>query len=144
MATPEQIEEISIALSSSHPKALFRAMDETQAGIGAVLRLLSESEGTVTAGKIADFMNVSTARVAVLLKKMAAKDLIIKESYADDARVTVVRLSPKGVQTAANIRNNMHTHIGAVIDKVGMERLLEFVDISRDIRTAMNCPPPEL
>lgn len=143
MATPEQIESVIFALSSSHPKALFRAMDETQAGIGAVLRLLSDAEGTVTAGKIADFMNVSTARVAVLLKKMAAKDLIVKEAYADDARVTVVRLSQKGEQTAADIRKNIHAHIGVVIDKVGMERILEFAEISKEIQEAMHCPPTE-
>lgn len=144
MATPEQIEKVIFALSSSHPKDLFRAMDENQAGIGAVLRLLSESSGTITAGRIADYMNVSTARVAVLLKKMAAKDLIVRESYADDARVTVVRLSQKGEETAADIRKKIHDHVDTVIDKVGMERILEFAEISKEIHNAMSALPPEL
>lgn len=144
MATPEQIEKVMFTLSSSHPKDLFRAMDATQVGIGAVLRLLSESEETVTAGKIADFMNVSTARVAALLKKMEVKELILRESSADDARVTVVRLSSKGEDTAARIRENMLANISAVIDTVGMERILEFAEISKEIHEAMHCPPPEL
>lgn len=133
MATQEQIERIATALCTAPPKAFFQTMDETQAGIGAVLRLLSETEGTVTAGRIAELMNVSTARVAVLLKKMVAKDLIVKEAHPDDARVTVVQLSEKGEQTAAAIRANIHRKIGLVIDRIGMERMLEFAEVSQMI-----------
>lgn len=145
MATPEQIETVLHALEVSYPKILFRTMDEAQAGIGAVLRLLSGTNETVTAGKIADEMNVSTARVAVLLKKMAAKGLIVKESDAEDARVTVVRLSQKGRETAAFIRKNVRAHIGEVIDKVGMDRMLEYAEISRQIQDTMaKFSPPDL
>ena len=59
--TPEQVDTIVEALQAAHPKALFQTIDETQAGIGAVLRLLYESEETVTAGKIAEYVHVSTA-----------------------------------------------------------------------------------
>lgn len=137
MATHEQIAMTLEALQATHPKELFRTMDLNQAGIGAVLRLVYESEETVTAGKIADFMGVSTARVAVLLKKMAAQGLIIKESDAKDGRVTVVRLSEQGTARVEAIRSCLYTHIGAVIDKVGLERMQEFIAISREIRDAV-------
>lgn len=136
MATPEQIELTLEALQATHPKELFHAMDMQQAGIGAVLRLVYESEETVTAGKIADFMGVSTARVAVLLKKMVAQGLIIRESDARDARVTVVRLSEQGSRRVEAIRTHVYTHIGAVIDKIGMDRMQEFIAISREIQAA--------
>lgn len=137
MATHEQIAMTLEALQATHPKELFHTMDLNQAGIGAVLRLVYESKETVTAGKIADFMGVSTARVAVLLKKMAAQGLIIKESDAKDGRVTVVRLSEQGVARVEAIRSRLYTHIGAVIDKVGMERMQEFITISGEIRDAV-------
>lgn len=137
MATHEQIAMTLEALQATHPKELFHTMDLNQAGIGAVLRLVYESEETVTAGKIADFMGVSTARVAVLLKKMAAQGLIIKESDAKDGRVTVVRLSEQGTARVEAMRSHLYTHIGAVIDKVGMERMQEFITISGEIRDAV-------
>lgn len=137
MATTEQIEQIVGALQAAHPRELFQTIDETQVGIGAVLRLLYESESTVTAGKIAEFMHVSTARVAVLLKKMTAKDLILKETDPGDARVTVVRLSECGRETIESMRREIYAQFGAVIDKVGMERMLEFVAISQDIQKAL-------
>lgn len=136
MATPEQIKMTLDALQATHPKELFRAMDMNQVGIGAVLRLVYEAEDTVTAGKIADFMCVSTARVAVLLKKMAAQGLIVKETDAKDARITVVRLSEQGTERVEAMRSRLYAHIGAVIDKVGMDRIQEFVSISQEIRDA--------
>lgn len=137
MATAEQIERIVDALQAAHPKDLFQTIDETQVGIGAVLRLLYESTEIVTAGKIAEYMNVSTARVAVLLKKMVAKDLIVKEVDANDARVTVVQLSEHGRITVETMRNEIHRQFGTVIDKIGMERMMEFVAISREIQNAL-------
>lgn len=145
MATPEQIETVLHALEDSQPKHLFRTIDISQAGIGAVLRQLTEATDTLTAGKIAEEMNVSTARVAVLLKKMAAKGLILKEADVCDARVTVVRLTPKGRETAASLRSHICSHIGEVIDTVGMDRMLEYVEISRQIQdTIQHFAPPEL
>lgn len=137
MATREQIEIIVKALHDAHPKELFRSIDETQAGIGAVLRILYESEETVTAGRIAEYMDVSTARVAVLLKKMLAKDLIVKESDPTDARITVVRLSKKGKETVGKMRSQIHTEFGSVIDKIGMDRMMEFVSIANEIKEAV-------
>lgn len=141
MATQEQIKCIADALCKAPPKAFFQAMDETQAGIGAVLRLLSESKETLTAGKIAELMNVSTARVAVLLKKMVAKGLIIKKADPSDARITVVQLSEKGVKTAAAIRANIRRQIGLVIDQIGMERMLEFAEVAQMIQNVCKGSP---
>ena len=140
MATSEQISATLEALQSTHPKALFHAMDMQQVGIGAVLRLAYESQETVTAGSIADFMGVSTARVAVLLKKMVQQELIVKESARHDARVTVVHLTDKGRARVEKMQAHLYANIGKVIDKIGMERMEEFIAISLEIRNAMEKP----
>ena len=62
MATKEQIDTLIEALKKVKPIHFVTKIDETSAGIGAVLRYLYESKETVTAGKISSFMNVSTAR----------------------------------------------------------------------------------
>ena len=140
MSTKEQIETMLKLLEDAHPGDFFKKMTETNAGIGAVLRYLHETNGTVTAGKISSFMNVSTARVAVLLKKMEAKGLIIRETGASDARTTVVKLSELGFETVKKIRTEMYSQLSNVIDKIGMERMMEFVSISKEIRLAVKEP----
>ena len=140
MATPEEIRATVETLQTTHPKELFHAMDMQQAGIGAVLRLVYESREPVTAGNIAEFMGVSTARVAVLLKKMVQQELIVKEADEHDARVTVVRLTDKGRARVEKMQAHLYANIGRVIDKIGMERMEEFIAISLEIRNAMEKP----
>lgn len=145
MATREQVEFVHTNLIKSHPVEFFKLMDDTNAGIRSVLKILHESQSAVTAGAISEAMGVSTARVAVLLKKMAAKGLILKETDKSDARVTIVRLSEYGEQTAARMKETMIAHLSFIIDTVGMEKIEQFIALSREIRAVMQntpLPPP--
>lgn len=141
MATKAQIEEMLVRFERVRPAQFFKCFDETQAGIGAALRLLDEASDIVTAGKISDELNISTARVAVLLKKMAAKGLIVKEHSNDDARITVVQLTDVGASIIKEMRDEMYQQMGRVIDAVGEERLIEFIDITSEIQHVLS--PPE-
>ena len=96
MATQEQIKKIHSEMEKAQPVDFFKRINEIQAGIGAVLRVLYEYDGTVTAGQISEILEVSTARVAVLLKKMDSKGLITKKHSTDDARVTIVSITEHG------------------------------------------------
>lgn len=84
---------------------------------------------------------VSTARVAALLKKMAAKGLIIRTRSSRDARVTVVELTISGRNTVNAMREEMYRQMGRVIDVVGEERLMEFIDTAEEIQRIVK--PPE-
>lgn len=137
MATNEQIESLLERLENAPPSETFQDFDMSTVGIRAILRLLNETDDKVTAGKISSCMKVSTARVAVLLKKMTAKGLIEKESDSADGRIVVVKLTEHGKQTADKLRENLYEHIGKLIDRIGMERMLEFSAISSEIRTVM-------
>lgn len=137
MATQEQIDTLLEQLEKAPPSEQFKSIDKNTAGMRAILRYLSETSETVTAGKISRYMNVSTARVAVLLKKMAANGLIEKENDPADARIVVVRLSEHGAEIARKVRENIHAQVGAMIDKVGMERMMEFAAISKEIHSVI-------
>ncbi len=147
MATHEQIEYVFNHFISLGPENIFKSVNDTNAGMGAVIRILNTSTQPVTAGVISQKMGVSTARTAVLLKKMLAKNLIVKEIDKDDARKTLVKLSELGKQKAKCVKKNLFEHLEIVIDKVGMEKVEEFISLSLEIRTAMlaNLPaPPKL
>lgn len=141
MATREQIESIHAEIKNSQPVDFLKNINKMQAGIGAVLRVLYDNDGTVTAGKISEALNISTARVAVLLKKMVTMGLITKEHGSDDARVTVVRITEKGRDIVVRMRDDLFSQIGHIIDTIGEERLMEYIAISKEIKALVKAPP---
>lgn len=145
MATKAQIETISDKMQKAFPVELFHDITGTQSGMMAILRLLSISDGEVSAGEISQALKISTARVAALLKKMTAKGLITREKDLQDSRVTLVRLTDLGETTVSKLKERLYERIGAVIDAVGEETLLEFIAISTEIKTVLERePPPDL
>lgn len=141
MATEEQIAFLFERLEKIRPGLRLQQLEERNVGSGAVLRYLYEVNETATAGNISEYMNVSTARMAVLLKRMESLGWIRKSSQADDARVTVVRLTPAGEERIRKMRQDLWTALGHVIDQVGMEKLNLFLEVAEEIRAAV--PPPE-
>ncbi len=137
MAEKAQIELVLAKMREAYPDTFFKCMDETRAGIGAVLCLLYEADGALTAGKISDLLQVSTARVAVLIKKMDAKGLVTKERGIVDARRTIVRLTACGEQLVQEMQDVLYRQIGLAIDAVGEERLLDFIETAKELRCVM-------
>ena len=137
MATLEQIEQVMSLLDQAQPAAIFKWIDASKAGIGAVLRLLSCSEQPATAGEIAEYIGVSTPRVTVLLKKMTTQGLILRETDAEDARIARIRLSERGKELSQEQKAALYRDMGEVIDRVGPEQLMEFLALSKEIYNAM-------
>lgn len=131
MATQEQIEMLLEQLSKASPSELF----ESTSGVNAVGRCLYEANGVMTAGQISNKLNISTARVAVLLKKMVAKGLIEKCQNPLDARVVDVKLTGFGVQIAEKNREKVYLQAENLIDKLGMEKMIEFTSVLYEIKT---------
>lgn len=134
MASDEQIKWMLHKMAKSHPIEAFKYMDEVKAGIGAVLRLLYEADKPLSAGTISSKLGISTARVAVLLKKMTQKGMITKQQSPNDARVTMVELTAAGRANIERMKNELFAQMGLIIDKVGEERLKEYFEIGEEIR----------
>lgn len=134
MATKEQINYVFTNMIQSQPVEFLRLINGAKAGIGYVLKILNETDRPVTAGEISDKMNVSTARVAVLLRKMVNKNFITKETDKFDARITIVRLTDFGRQTANAMQSEMQQHLSIVIDSMGMDKINQFLALSNEIK----------
>ncbi len=137
MATQKEIETLLKAMHKAPPSEHFQRIDKSTVGIRAILKYLSENGEQATAGEISKGIGVSTARVAVLLKKMNAKGFIEKQGDPTDGRIVLVRLTERGRDTSNQLRRDMYAQIGALIDRLGMERLMQFAEISREIRSVM-------
>lgn len=137
MATKEQVEYVFKNLMIVNPEEFFKGMNNVRVGVGAVIKILSESATPISAGEISEKMCVSTARTAVLLKKMLAKQLIVKLSDKNDKRKTLVALSDYGKQTAQQMKDNLYRQLSKVIDILGMEKIEQFIESSKEIRNVV-------
>lgn len=141
MATGEQVEWLTARLWETRPREFVNRLNETQAGIGAVLKLLCQEKRALTAGEISERMQVSSARIAVLLKKMEAKNLVVRSKDASDRRITVVSLSDNGQNVVRQIEAEVYRQVEQLIDRIGMERLREFVATAGEIRRMVSENP---
>lgn len=144
MAAPAEIEQVITLLQKSVPGNRYKEVNKTTKGIGAVLLFLSKTEAPVSAGQISQHMDVSTARVAVLLRKMEDKSLIVTGHSASDARVTTVAMTEHGRKVFAQMEAEFHHKIAYLIDRIGMQRLIEFTSISTEIQTVLSELPAGL
>ena len=134
MATDQQISNLLQQMAAAHPGEFYKHMGDTRAGIGAVLKLLYTADTSITAGMISDRLDISTARVAV------AKGLITKEKDPIDARVTIVKLTEYGRETIEHMWADVKAQMGKVIDEIGEDRLLEYIEINKEIRRIVTPP----
>lgn len=139
MATQEQVDELMRLFAEARPaqEAAWQRRNAAPAtgseGMLGILLYLYRTEGTVTAGMISKAMRVTTGRVSVLLKKMEEKGLVTRERGAEDARVTEVRLTDRGRQVVEDLDRQRNAQLERLIDTVGMDRLAEYVETSKQV-----------
>lgn len=142
MATKEQVDQIIARSIHSRPARMNQSGNPNfnSNGMIGVLLLLYRSSESVTAGQISEALHISNARVTALIKKMADKDLIYKTTGATDARVTEIHMTDHGREVIKNIQRERRAQLEAIIDQIGMERLLEYFDIADQINSIMSKP----
>lgn len=111
----------------------FLKIDKSNCGSGLVLRYLDEASRPVSAGEISKYMGVSTARVAVLLRSLSKKGLIERGFDVNDARKTIVKLSAKGKEFVSEKKAEGTKALLNIVEKIGVERIKTFIEISNEI-----------
>ena len=134
MVSDQEVLELLEEFNSIKPLEFLQRIDIQSMGICHVLGFLLASDHKVTAGEISEYMNVSTARVAVLLKKMADKNLIIKKADPKDARKVLVSITKDGKEHFNERQKEILLYGGAVVDHFGKERIENFIETCREIR----------
>lgn len=147
MATQEQVNELMQCFAKARPTQMNarqpqRAVSGSEGMLG-VLIYLYRSEGTVTAGMISKFMHITTGRVSVLLRKMEEKGLIVRQTGADDARVTEVRMTDKGRRVIKDIETRRNDQMKKLIDTLGMDRLRDYINTSQVVWSILTPLSPD-
>ena len=102
-----------------------------------ILVYLSE-HSDVYASTIADKMQISRARVAVLIQKLISKGLIEKSSSNNDGRIEVLKLTKKGFYEINNFKEHMISNVVKIIDKIGIEEIRRFLETSEKIKNILD------
>ena len=138
MATQEQILSIIKKIKKDKPTDIFKKILDMDSGIRFVLTLLYESDAEVYASTISEKMNISRARVAVLLKKMQDKNLILKTPSEFDARIEIVSFTKYGLDCAKKFREQSMSMINKVVDNLGYENVNNFIDMAINIKKILD------
>ncbi|MDE6781539.1 MAG: MarR family transcriptional regulator [Ruminococcus sp.] len=134
MTTREEALSVIQRLYGKPSNEVFKKLSNDNAGIHCMLKYLSIVGKPVSAGEISEFMQVSTARVSVLLRKMLDRGFIVREKSAEDARKIMISLSDRGRQEDRRHIEEMIGIFQKVIDEVGSERMEEFISVAHKIR----------
>lgn len=137
MSARDDAQELISKICSCRPHGFLGKIDESRRGIGFVLVYLEESDHEVIAGELSRELNVSTARIAALLKSMEKNGLVIRERSSSDARNTVVRITQAGIDYVKQLREHILAEMEILVEKVGKTELEEFIRISEKIRKAL-------
>ncbi|MDE6314419.1 MAG: winged helix DNA-binding protein [Lachnospiraceae bacterium] len=125
-------------LYSCMPKLFYSEIEATQRGFGFVLSYLEQADEEVYAGDLSKKLNVSTARIAALLKKMEQNGLIMRCTSPKDARRTVVGITPAGIASVDEMRSQALHRIELLLTQVSKEDLETYIRISQKIKEVMD------
>lgn len=137
MDSRQEAQEFLCKLHSCWAKSFFGKVDESQKGIGFVLVYLEGAKQEVIAGDLARELNVSTARIAALLKTMEKNGLIIRYHSSSDARQTVVEITQAGIDYVNKMKEQVLEKVELLLEKVGRKDMEEFIRISHKIKETL-------
>ena len=138
MNISEDAKEYLERLHSCIPRLFYSEIDATRRGFGFVLGYLEQANKEVYAGDLSKELNVSTARIAALLKKMEQNGFIVRSASEEDARRTLVSITPAGIDLIDKMRAQALRKIELLLTKVSREDLETYIRISQQIKEVIN------
>ncbi|MBQ7880980.1 MAG: winged helix-turn-helix transcriptional regulator [Clostridia bacterium] len=134
MEFDNQTLEVANKLKECRPLEFFKNIDEINSGMGFIVMHLYETQCEVFAIELSKMMDISRARVAMLVKKLIAKGLVEKEISCADARKEIIKITDKGRLEVERVRQKIFNNITKVIHELGIDKVNEFVEISQQIK----------
>ncbi len=132
----EDIKRIFKRLEEYRSKNISKVFDMKKDGVRHALMFIFEEDKAVTPGEISKKLGISTARVAVIIRKLQEKGMIRKEKDSEDGRKADIVLTQEGKKCVTEIKEKFITDSEKIIRTVGVERINTFLDIAEEIKKA--------
>ena len=133
MANKNQVFEVMAKLQAHNPLDVFRSIEEINSGMGYILLKLYNAHDEVFAIDLSKDMQISRARVTMLLRKLISRGLVVKQRSKFDARKEIITITNKGRDNVSQIKHKILDDVNTLIDKLGFDKVNEFLDISNEI-----------
>lgn len=85
------------------------------------------TKGITNVKELGDALEVSSARMAVILNKLEEKELVKRIKSKDDKRITYVELTEKGYESINEVRKQMIKRFMIIKDVLGEEEFERFM-----------------
>lgn len=87
-------------------------------GMFVALKILNDKNSPLSAGELAQYLDVSTARIAVILDSLEKKGLIEKSKLKNDGRVTLVSITDSGKEIISKRKKLLFETIDNLLSKL--------------------------
>ena len=124
-------------INKVNPFDFLNLIDKNGQGMNSILSYLKTKKENVTAGELAIQLNVSTARIAVLLKKLEKFNMIVKKISPLDARVTIVEITEIGKKHIEEETNKSISIMQKILKKVDPKEIEEFIRLATKIKNSI-------
>jgi DNA-binding MarR family transcriptional regulator len=112
-----------------HKRGHQKKIDAAMRGERFVVLYLLQKGNSVLPGAISSEMNISTARIATVLRSLEAKGLITRQIDQTDRRKILVNLTPKGLEEAKKQQEVTVKMIVNILKLLGAQDAKELVRI---------------
>ena len=124
-------------INKVNPFDFLNLIDKNGQGMNHILSYLKAKKEDVTAGELAIQLNVSTARIAVLLKKLEKLNMIAKKVSSFDARVTIVTITETGLKHIDEETKKSVSIMQKILKKVDPKEIEEFIRQATKIKNSI-------
>ena len=124
-------------INKVNPFDFLNLIDKNGQGMNSILSYLKTKKEDVTAGELAIQLDVSTARIAVLLKKLEKLNMVVKRISSKDARVTIVEITQTGLKHIDEETKKSVSIMQKILEKVDPKEIEEFIRLATKIKKSI-------
>ncbi|SJZ79131.1 DNA-binding transcriptional regulator, MarR family [Pilibacter termitis] len=134
-----------VDLFINHRNNAFRRMDKSSRGELVVLKFLAQSPPlappkqappSITPKMIAEMMNVSKPRIALILNALEKKGEILRKPSKTDRRQVLVSITEKGILRVNESKNEWRETLYKVFEEMGEEDTRKFIELIQQFMTS--------
>ena len=138
MASKMEVFEVMGKLQECSPIEFFKTIEEINSGMGYIMLRLYNAKEEIYAINLSADMQISRARVTMLLNKLISKGFVVKQRSKNDARKEIITITNKGRDEVAKIKQRILDIVNKLIDNLGMDKVNQFFEISNEIKNLMH------
>ncbi|NLV50191.1 MAG: winged helix-turn-helix transcriptional regulator [Clostridiales bacterium] len=110
-----------------------RKSDEISRGEAKMIGYLFTVGDGVTAGELSEKLDISTARVAMILNNLEKKGLVHRDEDTQDRRRVVVFLTPSGKAKGADDFESILRYMTELLTRLGERDAVEYIRLTRRV-----------